>query len=191
MGPAIVHLLGYPGTGKRTIGAALVGSVPRDDHRFVLVDNHLTSQPVLAALDHDTTRGIDPQVWAYVHDVRAPVLSAIEEMAPPGWSYVFTSYIVEEKPSPTIGRLHDLTVARASVYVPVLLHCDGDERRRRVVGDDRAAQYKWTNPDAVMEDVDRLTLFRPDSPHLLDLDVTDLTPPEAAAQVLAHVQACA
>ncbi|QYG91005.1 hypothetical protein HC251_00195 [Iamia sp. SCSIO 61187] len=187
--PAVVHLLGYPGTGKRTVGAALVASVPRDEHRFVLVDNHLTGKAVLAALDTDSAVPIDPRVWTYVHDLRVHVLAAIEEMAPAGWSYVFTNYVVEEKPSPTLARLRALAEARRSTYVPVVLHCGPDELRRRVVGPDRAAHHKWTDPDGVMADVAGLTLVRPDSPHLLDLDVTHLTPPEAAARVLAHVRA--
>lgn len=188
--PAVVHLLGYPGTGKRTVGAALVDLVPRDDHRFVLVDNHLTSKPVLAALDKDPAMPLDPRVWSYVTELRVPVFAAIEDLAPPGWSYVFTSYVVTDVPSQTIGRLHALAAARSSTYVPVLLHCADDERRRRVVGADRAAQHKWIDPDGVMADVAARTLVRPDSPHLLDLDVTDLEPAAAARQVLDHVRRC-
>lgn len=187
--PAIVHLLGFPGTGKRTIGAALVDLVPRDDHRFVLVDNHLTSRSVLAALDTDPTVPIDPQVWTYVSDLRVHVLAAIEAMAPPGWSYVFTNYVVRDVPSESIPRLQALAARRSSAYVPVVLHCDEDELRDRVVGPDRAAHHKWVDPDGVLADVAARELVRPDSPHLLDLDVTALAPTAAAEQVLAHVRA--
>lgn len=189
MAPALVHLLGYPGVGKRTIGAALVAAVPRDDHRFVMVDNHLTSVSVLAALDTDTGGRVDDRVWRHVHDVRTPVLQAIEELAPPGWSYVFTNYLAVEKPSPTLDRLRRLAEVRGMTYVPVVLHCDEPEQRRRVVGADRAARRKWTDPDLVVEDVARRTLVRPASPHLLDLDVTELAPDAAAARVLGHVRA--
>lgn len=188
--PAIVHLLGFPGTGKRTIGAALVDLVPGDDHRFVLVDNHLTSKAFLAALDVDPTRPVDPQVWIYVNAARAHLLAAIEAMAPPGWSYVFTNYVVEDSPSESIPRLQALAATRSSTYVPVVLHCDDDERRRRVVGPDRAAHRKWLDADGVLRDVATRTLVRPDSPHLLDLDVTDLSPTAAGEQVLAHIRRC-
>lgn len=188
--PAIVHLLGFPATGKRTIGAALVAQVPRDDHRFVLVDNHLTSKPVLAALDKDPAVPLDPRVWTYVTDLRAHVYQAIEDLAPPGWSYVFTSYVASDAASETVGRLRALAEVRASTYVPVVLHCtDEAEHRRRVVGPDRAAHHKWTDPDGVMADVATRTLDRPESPHLLDLDVTTTTPAEAAERILAHVRA--
>jgi hypothetical protein len=185
----VVHLLGYPGTGKRTVGAALVDLVPRDDHRFVLVDNHLTSLPVLAALDKDPAVKLDPQVWAYVTDLRVHVFQAIVDLAPPGWSYVFTSYIAADSGSQTIARLQALAAARESTYVPVVLHCgDEAEHRRRVVGPDRAAHRKWLDPDGVMADVATRTLVRPESPHLLDLDVTALAPADAAEQVLAHLR---
>lgn len=188
--PAIVHLLGYPGAGKRTVGAALVDLVPRDENRFVLVDNHLSSQAVLAALDTDPTVPIDPRVWTYVSGLRAHVLAAIEDMAPPGWSYVFTNYVVEDMPSESIPRLQALAAARSSTYVPVVLHCADDEHRRRVVGPDRATHRKWIDPDGVMADVSTRVLARPESPHLLDLDVTALSPTAAAEQVLAHVRRC-
>lgn len=189
--PAVVHLLGYPGTGKRTVGAALVDLVPRDEHRFVLVDNHLTSKPFLAALDVDPTRSLDPAVWSHVGAARAHLLAAVEVLAPPGWSYVFTNYVVDGTASDSIPRLQALAEARASTYVPVVLHCaDEAEHRRRVVGADRAAHLKWVDPDGVMADVAARTLVRPASPHLLDLDVTHLSPLDAATRILTHVRAC-
>lgn len=188
--PAVVHLLGYPGTGKRTVGVALAGLAPRDDHRFVLVDNHLTSQSVLAALDTDPTGRVDPRVWGHVSGIRAHVLAAIEDLAPPGWSYVFTNYVVDGHPTESIPRLQALAAARGGPYVPVVLHCAEDELRRRVVGPDRAAHRKWLDPDGVLEDVATKPLVRPDSPHLLDLDVTALAPAAAAEAVLAHVRRC-
>jgi hypothetical protein len=187
---AVVHLLGFPGTGKRTIGAALVDMVPRDDHRFVLVDNHLTSKAFLAAIDTDPTQPVDPEIWTYVGAARAHVLAAITAMAPPGWSYVFTNYVVTDVPSESIPRLRALAAARASTYVPVVLHCAEAEHRDRVVGPDRAEHRKWLDADGVMADVATRTLVRPDSPHLLDLDVTDLSPTAAAEQVLTHVRRC-
>jgi hypothetical protein len=186
--PAVVHLLGYPGTGKRTIGAALVAAVPRDDHRFVLVDNHLTGDAVLAALDVDPRRRVDPRVWDHVSDVRRAVFAAIEEMAPPGWSYVFTNYMTDDAPAPALPQLRRLAEVRSSVYVPVVLHCAEDELRRRVVAPDRAAYRKWLDPDGVVADVATRRLIRPESTQLLDLDVTAMTPTAAADVVLDHVR---
>jgi hypothetical protein len=185
--PAVVHLLGYPGTGKRTI----VDLVPRDEHRFVLIDNHLVSNAVLAALDIDPHGRVDPRVWDHVDRMRPHVFAAIEELAPPGWSYIATNYAVTDVPAPSIPRLQALAAARASAYVPVVLHCtDEAEHRRRVVTPDRAAHRKWLDADGVIEDVAARVLVRPDSPHLLDLDVTTLSPVEAAEEVLAHVERC-
>lgn len=187
----VVHLLGYPGTGKRTIGAALVDLVPHDEHRLVLVDNHLSSQSVLAALDLSPVERVDPRLWEHVDRMREHVYAAIEELAPPGWSYVFTNYVVTDSPSTSIARLQALAAARSSTYVPVVLHCtDEDEHRRRVIGPDRAAHRKWLDPDGVIADVATRTLVRPESPHLVDLDVTDLTPTAAATEVLAHLRRC-
>lgn len=190
-GPVVVHLLGYPGTGKRTVGAALVALVPRDEHRFVLVDNHLSSQSILAALDLDPTQTVDPRVWGHVQRMREHLYAAIEELGPPGWSYVFTNYVTADQPSTSLPRIQALAAARSSTYVPVVLHCtDEAEHRRRVVAPDRAAHHKWLDPDGVRADVATRPLVRPDSPHLLDLDVTSLAPAETARQVLTHLRRC-
>lgn len=184
--PAVVHLLGYPGTGKRTIAEAMVGLVPRDDQRLVMVDNHLTSQAILSALDSDGEGRLDPRVWDHVSDMRPPVFAAIAELAPPGRSYVFTNYATTDKVPETIERTQRLADERSSRYVPVILHCEVGELRRRVVEPDRVRHRKLRNPDVVAEDVASRVLVRPDSRHLLDLDVTHLSPAEAARRILAH-----
>lgn len=185
--PAVVHLLGFAGVGKKTIGAALVGLVPRDEHRFVLVDNHLSGNAVIAAVHGDTTEPIDPRVWPHVHGVRAHVMAAITELGPPGWTYVFTNLLVDEVPSPTLGRIRALAEHRSAPYVPIVLHCDEAEHRHRIVTPERAEGHKWTDPDAVRSHATTHTLTRPDSPHLVDLDVTHLTPEQAAARIRAHL----
>lgn len=185
--PAVVHLLGFAGVGKRTIGAALVDLVPRDEHRFVLVDNHLTGNAVIAAVHGDSRAPIDPRVWPHVHEVRAHVMAAITELGPPGWTYVFTNLLVDEVPSPTLGRIRALAEHRSAPYVPVVLHCAEPEHRRRIDTPERAAGHKWTDPRAVRHHAATHTLTRPDSPHLLDLDVTTLAPAEAAERIRAHL----
>ncbi len=177
MRPAVVHLLGFPGTGKRTVAEALAARAAADGHRLVVVDNHLTSNPFLVALDIGPTETVPPEVWDRVADARDLVDAAIRDLAPSGVSHAFTNVIVDELSSRSIDRCRTLGAARGGVYVPVVLHCDGPERARRVPRPDRAARHKWTDPAGVADFVDRHTLVRPDSAILLDLDVTT-TPPK-------------
>ncbi|UDY35106.1 hypothetical protein [Dermatobacter hominis] len=47
-GPVVVHLLGYPGTGKLTVATELAAEGERRGRPFVVVD---TTRPVLDHLD--------------------------------------------------------------------------------------------------------------------------------------------
>lgn len=185
--PAIVHLIGYPGTGKLTIATALVASVPRDDRRFVLVDNHLTGAPVLGVLDVDGTGVLDDDVWRRVAEVRVIVHDTIRDLAPASWSFVFTNVVTDASVEPSIERLRSLAADRDAIYLPVIVDCDPVERRRRVVSPDRRVHRKWIDPDQVESYVAAHRLVRPDDPDRLDLDVSHLDPEKAAAMILDHL----
>lgn len=187
---AIIHLIGYPGVGKRTVAEAIAASRPPDaDDRIVLVDNHLTSNPVLAVVPRDESGRVSDRVWPLVSIVREQVVAAIRELSPSGWSFVFTNVLRRTDPVgvSTAVLLQDLAAERGDVYVPVLLVCDLAEQRRRVVGPGRAERGKWTDPDAVAAFVATVDLVVPDGPFRLDLDITHLAPADAAAAVLDHV----
>jgi len=172
---AIIHLIGYPGVAA---------------DRIVLVDNHLTSSPVLAVTPRDDAGRVPDRVWQLVGAVREQVIRAIEELSPPEWSFVFTNVLRRSDPPgvPTSVPLQALALARGVPYVPVLVTCDVREHRRRVVGPGRAERGKWTNPDAVAEFVASVDLIVPAGPHRFDLDITSLAPEEAARIILDHVR---
>jgi len=186
----IVHLVGYPGVGKYTIARELVRQAEEAGERLVLIDNHLTANVVLSVLPPAAEGEEQPaELWARVHEVRDVLLRTIEELSPPSWSFVFTNVSLEGHPlsSPSVDLVRGLAVARGSRYVPVRLTCDLDEHLRRVTDPERAARYKWRDADAVRRQVGEYDLVAIDDPALLELDVTDRSPAEAAAAILDHV----
>jgi len=190
---AIVHLLGYPGVGKYTVAQALVRQVPRDERRFVLVDNHLTSNVIFSVLPVD---GADPEpldraVWDRVDEVRSALHGAIRDLSPTGWSFVVTNVALEgdEADRRSVANVRELAHARRSHYVPVRLHCELDEHLRRVVRPDRAERMKWTDAGAVRSYSAGAPLIELPDPALLDLDITHLPADDAAAAILVHVEA--
>jgi Mrp family chromosome partitioning ATPase len=79
----IVHLVGFPGAGKYTVAQAIARQAERDGRRFVVIDNHLTSNVIFSVMDVDGVRPLPPEVWDRVGEVRAALCGAIEEFSPP------------------------------------------------------------------------------------------------------------
>lgn len=188
----IVHLIGYPGVGKYTVGQELVRLAGRGDGRFVLVDNHLTANVVFSVIDVDGsgTEPVAQDAWDRVDDVRSALRAAIRDLSPAGWSFVFTNVAVEgdEVDRRSIGHVRTLAEERGNEYVPVRLHCEIDEHLRRVVDPARAERGKWRNAQGVLRYVGSAPLIELDDPLLLDVDVTALTPPDTAMQIMEHVR---
>ena len=173
----IVHLIGYPGTGKYTVACSMAERWP---HRLVVMDNHLTANPILHVVGVDGVRRLPPVVWERVGEIRDLVSKAIEDLSPPDWSFVFTNVLDarDERHHATVAWLQRLAEARRQPYVPVLLRCDLDELLRRVVTPERHGRMKWIDADAVRAYATSTRMLVPDG--TLTLDITDMTPEEAA-----------
>ena len=97
----IIYLLGYQGVGKLTIARAI-----RQLTEVVLIDNHLTANPVFTAVANDRFGGIPSSVKDKIDRVRAAVFDAIVEDAPPGLSYILTDVLMDDD----LGRRRFTTV---------------------------------------------------------------------------------
>ncbi len=150
----------------------------------VVVDNHLTSLPVLEVVGADGVAPLETGVWDFVGEIREVVYRAIEELALADRSFVFTNVLVESDPRSTavVDRLKRLARKRSCRYVAVMLVCDEAELCRRVVKPDRAARRKWVDSDAVARFAREETLVRP-SGDVVDIDVSALSPAEVAADI--------
>jgi hypothetical protein len=187
--PVIVHLIGFPAAGKLTIARAIAGMAERQGSHFVVVDNHHTSNVIFAVLDVDGIRELPPEVWDRVREVRNVVMRSIEELSPRDWSFIFTNVLTERDPTDraVVDGLAQLAAKRSSHYVPVRLHCDTEVLLGRVDNADRRERLKSIDPVGVRALIDstRLIDVRPHT--ALDLDVTNLSPTDAAARILDHV----
>lgn len=186
--PAVVHLLGFPGTGKLTVATAMAEAGERRGRQVVVVDNHLTSLPILSVIGSDGTTNPPPRAWELVHGVRELVHRVAIELVEPDRTLVFTNFVVVSNPlgADTIDRVRRVATARSSTYLPVMLHCDTDELVRRVARPERHARRKLIDAERALEILGSETLVRP--PELeLEIDVTSTGPAEAATAILDHL----
>ena len=181
----IVYLIGYAGTGKYTIAkeiAALTGAA--------LVDNHLINNPVFSVVGADGKTPVAASVWPKIESIRRIVLDTIAEVAHPEASFLFTNVLYEGKPIDR--RWYEdvalLATKRQARFVPVILRCDPEELSRRVASPERAVRFKETSADKTRENMRTSQLLRIDHPNCLELDVTKLSPIQAAQAIIGHVE---
>lgn len=154
----------------------------------MVVDNHHINNVVFEVIETDGVRALPPRVWSLIDGVRDAVLAAIEELSPPEWSYVFTNVLIAGSDEPFVERLAGLAEKRGDVFIPVRLHCTTDELAKRIVTPERADRLKWIDPDGLRSYVATHKLVEVEHhPHALELDVTTLTPKEAAETILDHI----
>ena len=175
------QLLGYPGTGKYTVAKELTRQLNAAGRTTKLLDNHATANLIFDVVP--PAERLSAPSMAHVGTIRRAVLTAIEELSPPDWSFVFTNWIPPTSSLATVERHRDLAVGRGLPFVVVVLECERDEILRRVSGDDRAARLKLVDVRRAAEVIDGGALV-PDWPGVLHLDVTSRSPEQAAAWIL-------
>lgn len=180
----IVFMLGYPGTGKRTVGgqvARLLGGV--------LVDNALINRPVLELFQWDGVRPLPPGVWDYVAPIREAVMRAIEDLAPPSTSYVFTN-VLEDGPgaADAFEAVRSLARRRGSRFLAVMLTCDLDEQVSRIDNPDRIALRKGADPEGYRGYTLAVELFQPPAEELFHVDTSRVAPVDNARRILEELR---
>jgi hypothetical protein len=179
----IVYLIGYTGTGKYTIAkeiATLTGAV--------IVDNQLINNPVFSVLGADGKTLLPAAIWPKIESIRHIVLDTIAELAQPEASFIFTNELYEGKSMDR--RWYEdvaiMVIKRQATLLPVILHCEPEELYRRVTSPERAVRLKQRSADWVREKIRTYQLLHVDHPNCLELDITNLSPIQAALAIIEH-----
>ncbi|HLI88105.1 MAG TPA: hypothetical protein VKV37_05405 [Ktedonobacteraceae bacterium] len=181
----IAYLIGYTGTGKYTIAreiAALTGAV--------MVDNQLINSPVFGVMAADGKTLLPASVWPKIEAIRRIVLDTIAELAPPQASYIFTNELYEGKAMDRrwYEDVATLATKRQATFVPVILRCEPEELFRRVTSPERAVRLKVRDAEWVREKLRSYQLLRVEHSNRLELDITHLSPLQAARAIVAHAE---
>lgn len=168
----IVLMLGYPGMGKRTIGACLADLLDG-----VLVDNQLINRPLIELFRWDGIELLPPQIWDRVIPIREAVLGVIEDLAPSSNSYVFTNVLEEgSAAAKEYDRLRSVAQRRGSLFLSVMLTCHIDVQVGRIDNPDRVALRKGSDPEGYRGHRLTTDLYQPPEDEVIHLDTTEATP---------------
>jgi len=187
---ALVHLIGLPGVGKLTIARELASALPAH-----LMDNHASNNLVFSLLNIPRDQSIPEAAWVEVRKIRAAVLNTITTLAPRDDNYIFTNalYGEDEKDLRVIEQVRSTIEARDGHYIPVVITCDSAEHRARYTNTQRHEKLKPTD-GKILDDIlaEGEQPLRQKHANASEIDVTHLTPAQAAAAIKAHAeQVCA
>ena len=179
--PAVYQLLGFPGTGKYTIARAMVEQLGERGEPVALLDNHSTANLIWSLVPDE--RRFDADVMARMAELRNVLWDAAAELTSPAHSLVFTNFLPADRPSTVLDRHREVAQQLGRPLVAVVVHCDPHEVLRRVPNADRAARMKLVDAERARS-IMASGMTLPDWPELVDLDITGLSPAEAAARVI-------
>ena len=181
----IVHLIGFPGVGKLTIAREIVRQRPD----MVVVDNHLINNPVFSVVHADGKTRLANEVWDQIFKIRAIVLDTMARLSPPHLSFVMTNFLMdEEEDKAECRKIEAIAEQRGGSYFPVILTCDVEENRRRIVSPERGPNLKPIDPSLPDRMHKGPPLLRCDGfPNRIEMDVTHVRPADAARRILQEI----
>jgi len=181
----IIYLIGHYGVGKLTVAKAICTVA---DAR--LFDNHLANNVIFSLIRVDGKTPLPDRVWEMIGVIRDQALFAIEELTPPGASFVLTNCLRENDPMDCAAyeQVENLAARRNSVFVPVILRASDAAHAERVPAPDRAERLKHTDVEGAAHKRRTSELLRINHSNLLTLDTSELSPKEAAQRIITHAE---
>lgn len=179
----IVHINGFPGTGKLTVARRLAEKLSALNAR--LVHNYLLIDPAGAILPRSS---VDYQPLR--HAIRAAVFATLIQSRDTFDSlYIFTDFqSSDELGSSVVAEYECAAKRRNCAFIPVILSCAKEENLRRLTSEERTLHGKLTACALVSQMHDRDEVHRfAKHPFQLDLDITNLEPDLAADLICRHI----
>ncbi|MAC78977.1 MAG: nucleoside kinase [Rhodobacteraceae bacterium] len=171
MNGPVIHLCGWPGTGKATIGTLLATRLGGR-----LIDNHLALDPASALFERS-----DPRHVALRQTLRAAIDAAALTLPPEVPRIVTDALSDEPEDAALFAPTRALARARGAALHCITFDISPEENRRRLCDPARASRAKLTDPKIL----DRLRAnhrhLRPEGS--VSLDVTGLDPAQAATAI--------
>jgi hypothetical protein len=181
----VVYLVGFSGTGKLTVARELALLL-----KARVVDNHWINNPILGLIDSDRVTPFPEGAWDQIAKVRQAVLDTIATLSAPESNFITTHAGYDDDPED--WKIYNAIVRtaehRSALFIPIRLLCAEEELLRRVVSSERALKLKSMDPVTVSRDAKGRNVLAVKHANEMTLDVTTLSPQEAARIILRHIQ---
>ncbi len=170
MSGPIIHINGWPGTGKLTIARELSRLIGAR-----LLDNHSVLDPAHALFDRR-----DPLHHSLRRALRSAIFDHLRRMELQT-ALIFTDALSDDvHDSAVFDEYRQLAAERAAPFVAVVLDIDAERNLERLTAAGRAERHKLTNPKILAALRANHRLLRAAELPLVELDVSELAPAEAA-----------
>ncbi|WP_077962196.1 AAA family ATPase [Ensifer adhaerens] len=175
----VVHINGWPGSGKLTIARHLAERLGAR-----LADNHTLINPAEALFARS-----DPLYRSLRAEVRKSVFEHLEK-APGAQSFVFTDALSDDAVDAHVFEdCAALARRRGARFVAVVIDCAVEENLKRLTRAGRSKLHKLTDPEVLLGLRRAHRLLRGNSDLLVEIDVTTLGANEAAEAIVAAIAA--
>ncbi|KAG8354762.1 hypothetical protein FVEN_g7154 [Fusarium venenatum] len=180
----IIHINGYPGTGKLTIARKLVDLLL--PYNGKLVHNHLLIDPVGAILPRSSPdyQHVRRALRSVIFVVTSDTANASESV------FVFTDFQSDDNIGRSvIAEYRDMVARRRCIFVPITVTCSKDENLRRLSSSERIVHGKLADTEMVthLRDHSLIHQWSKDDPLHMELDITELKTNESARVIFEHV----
>lgn len=181
----IIYLIGFAGAGKYNVAKALA-----EKAKITVIDNQLINNSIFVAVGADGVKPLHLGVWREIAKIREAVLNAVTYISEPEENFVFTNQLldrdkIDEK---YFKEIEYTALARQATFVPVRLTCEPTELLKRVVNEDRRIRLKLVSAEHLSNMLETHEILKVDHPNLLELDITNVAPQDAASKILNHIE---
>ena len=186
--------MGIAGTGKTTIAQAIA----KQDNRFKIACHHTWLDPILNLLS-DTSASIDPSSvwlsldqkgWETLSKASDLILHTIADVCPKESNFVITYEMLANNPYHQVffDKVHAVAKKRNATLFPIRLVCELNELLDRVQHQNRMPYFKTRDVNLIKKRFAEEQVFFSNLATEYTLNVSHLTPEEAAVNILRWVQ---
>ena len=175
----ILYLTGKPGVGKYTIAKEIAKA-----HSFIVCDNQLINNPIFELLQYDGYAKIPDFAWDTIARIRTEVFDFLAHHTKN--SYVLTNCLADTQEDRELyGQVEQLAQTRGSLFIPVQIQISKEEHLKRLTRPERRQRWKSIDPSDAEDNGPLISIA---NPNLFSLNVSNLSPEDAAEAIMNHIK---